>query len=120
MRATSSSDTRRPARRRLRILIAAVGLIVMAVGTVAAPPTTEVERARLRGRAAVAADVFERPVQLTSARDVGGAMQTFENPQFSTAIGLAKYAMAVSANIPEESTFSRLTRGLGIFRRRSR
>jgi cell division protein FtsA len=76
--------------------------------------------ARLRGIAAVAADVFELPVQLTSARDVGGAMQTFENPQFSTAIGLAKYAMAVSANIPEESTFSRLTRGLGIFRRRSR
>ncbi len=77
--------------------------------------------ARLRGIGTLAEDVFELPVQQTRAKDVGGAMQTFENPQFSTAIGLTKYAMAVSANIPEETLFERLSQGLGgLFRRRSR
>ena len=77
--------------------------------------------ARLRDIATVAEDVFELPVQLTRAKDVGGATQTFENPQFSTAIGLAKYAMAVSANIPEESLLQKMAHGLGgLFRRSSR
>ena len=76
---------------------------------------------RLRGIATVAEDVFELPAHLTRAKEVGGATQTFENPQFSTAIGLTKYAMAVSENIPEESVFEKLTKGIGgIFRRRSR
>ena len=75
--------------------------------------------ARLRDIATLAEDVFELPVQLTRAKEIGGATQTFENPQFSTAIGLAKYAMAVSANIPEESLFQRMAQGLtGLFRRR--
>ena len=77
--------------------------------------------ARLRDIATVAEDVFELPVQLTRAKEVGGATQTFENPQFSTAIGLAKYAMAVSANIPQESLFQKVAQGLGgLFRRNSR
>ncbi len=77
--------------------------------------------ARLPGIAQLAEEVFELPVQLTRARDVGGATQTFENPQYSTAIGLTKYAMAVSATIPEESMLQRLTQGLGsLFRRKSR
>ena len=77
--------------------------------------------ARLRGISSLAQEVFELPVQLTRAKDVGGATQTFENPQFSTAIGLAKYAMAVSAHLPQESIFQRLAHGLGgLFWRRSR
>jgi cell division protein FtsA len=76
---------------------------------------------RLRGIATVAEDVFELPAHLTRAKEVGGATQTFENPQFSTAIGLTKYAMAVSENIQEESVFEKLTKGIGgIFRGRSR
>jgi cell division protein FtsA len=76
---------------------------------------------RLRDIAMVAEEVFELPVELTRARGIGGATQTFENPQFSTAIGLTKYAMAVSADIPQESMFERLTQGWGgLFRRRSR
>ena len=76
---------------------------------------------RLRGIATVAEDVFEIPAHLTRAKEVGGATQTFENPQFSTAIGLTKYAMAVSENIQEESVFEKLTKGIGgIFRGRSR
>jgi len=74
--------------------------------------------AKLRGIATLAEDVFELPVQLTRAKEVGGATQTFENPQFSTAIGLTKYAMAVSANIPDESFLQRVFGGL--FRRRQR
>jgi cell division protein FtsA len=75
--------------------------------------------ARLRGIGTLAEEIFELPVQQTRAKDVVGATQTFENPQFSTAIGLTKYAMAVSANIPEETLFERLTQGLGGFFRRS-
>jgi cell division protein FtsA len=74
--------------------------------------------ARLRGIASLAEEIFELPVQITRAKDVGGAMQTFENPQFSTAIGLTKYAMAVSASIPKESLFERVLGGL--FKKRSR
>lgn len=77
--------------------------------------------ARLKGIASVAEDVFGVPVRITRAREVGGATQTFENPQFSTAIGLTKYAMAVSSNIPEETVLDRITRGLGgLFRKKSR
>jgi len=75
--------------------------------------------ARMRDIATLAEDVFDLPVQLTRAREVGGATQTFENPQFSTAIGLTKYAMAVSANVPDESLLQRMAQGLtGIFKRR--
>ena len=77
--------------------------------------------ARLRDIAFVAEDVFELPVQLTRAREVGGATQTFENPQFSTAIGLVKYAMAVSSDIPSESLLQKVAQGLGgLFRRSPR
>ena len=75
--------------------------------------------ARLRDIATLAEDIFDLPVQLTRAREVGGATQTFENPQFSTAIGLTKYAMAVSANAPDESLLQRMAQGLtGIFKKR--
>lgn len=73
--------------------------------------------ARLKGIASLAEEVFDLPVQLTRAKDVGGATQTFENPQFSTAIGLAKYAMAVNANIPQENLFQRFAQ---FFKKRSR
>ncbi len=77
--------------------------------------------ARLKGIASVAEEVFGVPVQITRAREVGGATQTFENPQFSTAIGLTKYAMAVSSSMPEESVLDWITRGLGgLFRKKSR
>jgi cell division protein FtsA len=76
--------------------------------------------ARLRDIAPVAEEIFDLPVQLTRAKEVGGSTQTFENPQFSTAIGLTKYAMAVSDNQPEESLMQRFAQGLGgLFKRRS-
>jgi cell division protein FtsA len=77
---------------------------------------------KLKGIAGVASDVFDLPVELTRARNVGGATQIFENPQYSTAIGLTKYAMAVTRDsVPQAGMFERIAQGLGgIFKKRSR
>lgn len=80
---------------------------------------------RLRGVASVAADVFELPVELTRARNVGGATQIFENPQYSTAIGLTKYALAVTKDAsPDPGVLSLISKGFGklggLFGKRSR
>ena len=83
---------------------------------------------KLKGIASLASDVFELPVELTRARNVGGATQIFENPQYSTAIGLTKYALAVTKDSsPQESMIDRISRGLGslggfggLFSKRSR
>ena len=48
----------------------------------------------LRGIQNLAEEVFEMPVQLCRAQDVSGVTSAFENPQYSTAIGLVKYAQA--------------------------
>jgi cell division protein FtsA len=76
---------------------------------------------KLKGIAQVAEDVFEIPVELTRARNVSGATQIFEDPQYSTAIGLTKYARIVTKNITPESMIDRLTKGFGnLFTKRSR
>ena len=76
---------------------------------------------RLRGIASVAEEIFELPVELTRARNVGGATQVFENPQYSTAIGLTKYAKVITKNSTPESMLDRFTTSIGdLFRRRSR
>lgn len=76
---------------------------------------------RLPGIADVAAEVFDQPAQIASAKNVGGAMQTFENPQYSTAIGLTKYARLVTKDHRPESLFEKLTKGFGgIFKKHSR
>jgi cell division protein FtsA len=48
----------------------------------------------LRGIKQLAEEIFGMPVQLCRARNVSGVTSAFENPQFSTAIGLVKYAQA--------------------------
>lgn len=48
----------------------------------------------LRGIKHLAEELFGMPVQLCRARNVSGVTSAFENPQFSTAIGLVKYAQA--------------------------
>ena len=62
----------------------------------------------IRGIRDVAESVFDMPVHLTRAQAVSGPTSAFENPQFSTCIGLAKYAQAVRAEMPEESFLSGL------------
>jgi cell division protein FtsA len=77
--------------------------------------------ARLRGIASVAEQVFELPVELTRARNVSGATQIFEDPRFSTAIGLAKYARIITRNMRPESMIDRLAKRFGgLIGRRSR
>lgn len=48
----------------------------------------------LRGIRHLAEEVFETPVQLCKAQNVSGVTSAIENPQYSTAIGLVKYAQA--------------------------
>lgn len=48
----------------------------------------------LRGMRHLAEEVFGLPVQLIRAQNVTGNISAFENPKYSTAIGLVKYAHA--------------------------
>lgn len=55
---------------------------------------------QLKGIEYLAQEVFELPVHLTHAQTVSGVTSAFENPQFSTAIGLIKYAQAIQLDRP--------------------
>jgi cell division protein FtsA len=59
----------------------------------------------LNGIDHLAQEVFEMPAHVAHAQTMSGLTSAFENPQFSTAIGLIKYAQAVQADRPR--------RGLG-------
>lgn len=48
----------------------------------------------LRGVKHLAEEVFGVPVQMTRAQNMTGNVSAFENPKYSTAIGLVKYAQA--------------------------
>ena len=77
--------------------------------------------AKLRGIADVASEVLGQTVRVTTARNVGGALQTFENPQYSTAIGLTKYARLVTRDLRPVGFLDRIAQGFGgIFGRRGR
>lgn len=67
----------------------------------------------IRGIREIAESVFEMPVTLTRAQAVSGPTSAFENPQFSTCIGLTKYAQAVRSEMPEESFFGKFLRKAG-------
>ena len=49
---------------------------------------------QLRGIRELAEEILQIPVHLCQAQNVSGVTSAFENPQYSTAIGLAKYAQA--------------------------
>ena len=59
----------------------------------------------LNGVDHLAEEIFEMPAHVAHAQTMSGLTSAFENPQFSTAIGLIKYAQAVQADRPR--------RGLG-------
>jgi len=50
---------------------------------------------QLKGINHLAGEIFEMPVHLTHAQTVAGVTSVSENPQFSTAIGLIRYAQAM-------------------------
>ena len=60
----------------------------------------------------LAEEVFGMPVHVTHAQTVSGVTSAFENPQFSTAIGLIKWAQAMRPE-PRRGWFSRFSRTLG-------
>ena len=51
----------------------------------------------LNGIDHLAEEIFEMPAHVAHAQTMSGLTSAFENPQFSTAIGLIKYAQAVQA-----------------------
>jgi cell division protein FtsA len=62
----------------------------------------------LRGIDNLAEEIFEIPARVAHAQTMSGLTSAFQNPQFSTAIGLIKYAQAVQAERPQRRGFSRI------------
>ena len=69
----------------------------------------------LNGIDHLAGEIFEMPAHVTHAQTLAGLTSAAENPQFSTAIGLLKYAQAVQIDRPRRSfgrIFSRFFPGM--------
>lgn len=62
----------------------------------------------LRGIDHLAEEIFEMPARVTHAQTMSGLTSAFENPQFSAAIGLLKYAQAVQSERPRDRGFTRI------------
>lgn len=58
---------------------------------------------QIKGLKELAEDVFGVPVQMSRVQSMSGPTSAFENPQFSTAIGLVKYAQALMLDRPARS-----------------
>ncbi|MEO8353024.1 MAG: cell division protein FtsA, partial [Chthoniobacteraceae bacterium] len=69
----------------------------------------------LKGVDQLAEEVFGLPVHVTHARTMSGITSAFENPQFSTAIGLVKYAQAMDGGFRRTGFISKLVRKLPFF-----
>jgi cell division protein FtsA len=61
----------------------------------------------LNGIDHLAEEIFEMPAHVAHAQTMSGLTSAFENPQFSTAIGLIKYAQAMQTERPRRG-FGRL------------
>jgi len=62
----------------------------------------------IRGIDNLAEEIFEIPARIAHAQTMSGLTSAFQNPQFSTAIGLIKYAQAVQAERPQRRGFGRI------------
>lgn len=69
---------------------------------------------QLKGIQHLAEEIFGMPVHVTHAQTVSGPTSAFENPQFSTAIGLVKYAEATQPARPQ-GFFSRFKQRIPFF-----
>jgi len=65
----------------------------------------------LKGIEHLTEEIFGMPVHVTHAQTMSGLTSAFENPQFSAAIGLIKYAQALHSDRPG-SWISRFKRKL--------
>lgn len=70
----------------------------------------------LRGIGPLAEEIFGLPVHVAHAQTMSGLTAAVENPQFSTAIGLIKYAQALQTDQPT-SWFTKLTSKFQFFGR---
>ena len=69
----------------------------------------------LNGIDNLAEEIFEMPAHVAHAQTMSGLTSAFENPQFSSAIGLLKYAQAVQTDRPRRGIrqmFGRLFSGM--------
>jgi cell division protein FtsA len=64
----------------------------------------------LKGIDAVARDVFGIKVTKVGSAPVSGVTSTFENPKYSTPIGLIRYAQILDSEKPFLSPLARLSR----------
>ena len=62
----------------------------------------------LKGIDHLAEEIFELPARVAHAQTMSGLTSAFENPQFSAAIGLIKYAQAVQVDRPQRRGFGRI------------
>lgn len=62
----------------------------------------------LNGIDHLAEEIFEIPARVAHAQTMSGLTSAFENPQFSAAIGLIKYAQALQGDRPARSGLGRL------------
>jgi cell division protein FtsA len=62
----------------------------------------------LNGIDHLAEEIFELPARVAHAQTMSGLTSAFENPQFSAAIGLIKYAQAMQSDRPPTRGFGRL------------
>jgi len=74
----------------------------------------------LRGIKDVAESVFDLPVHLAREADAAGPKSVLNNPQYSTAIGLIKFAQALRAEEEDPGLIGSVMRKLaGVFRRKN-
>src|SRR3984893_17084292 len=73
---------------------------------------------QIRGLEDLASEIFGMPVTMAHALPMAGVTAAFENPQFSTALGLVKYAHLVQMDRPVSSgpIWSTIQKLKGIFR----
>jgi cell division protein FtsA len=62
----------------------------------------------LNGIENMAQEIFEMPAHVAHAQTMSGLTSAFQNPQFSTAIGLIKYAQAVQVDRPRNRGITKL------------
>ena len=68
---------------------------------------------KLAGLDQLAEEVFGLPVTRASVGSMSGAAAAFENPQYSTPMGLIRYAQILDAERPAKSPMKRLGKKLG-------
>ena len=68
---------------------------------------------KLAGLDQLAEEVFGLPVSRASVGSMSGAAAAFENPQYSTPMGLIRYAQILEADRPKKSPMKRLGKKLG-------